>query len=81
MYNWVPQADAVNQANPMAIPEMPSGNPLMTLPRYWDTDARNQLDNVRAIGDQALQYAEQNKATELEYYDIVCAPVYGAISP
>jgi hypothetical protein len=81
MYNWIPQADTVNQSNPMAIPEMPAGNPLMTLPRYWDTDARNKLDDVRQIGDQAAQYAEQNKAVELEYYDIVCAPTYGAISP
>jgi hypothetical protein len=79
MYNWIPQTDTVNQSNPMAIPETPAGNPLMTIPRYWDTDARNQLDNVRAIGDQAAVYAEQNKATELEYYDIVCAPTYGAI--
>jgi hypothetical protein len=81
MYNWIPQADAVNQANPMAIPEMPANNPLMTIPRYWDTDARNQLDNVREIGNQAILYAEQNKAIELEYYDIVCAPTYGAIPP
>jgi hypothetical protein len=79
MYNWIPQADTVNQSNPMAIPETPAGNPLMTIPRYWDTDARNQLDTIRAIGDQAAQYAEQNKATELEYYDIVCAPTYGPI--
>ena len=79
MYNWIPQADTVNQANPMAIPEMPANNPLMTIPRYWDTDARNKLDNVRAISDQAAQYAEQNKAIELEYYDIVCAPTYGPI--
>jgi hypothetical protein len=79
MYNWIPQADAVNQSNPLAIPETPAGNPLMTIPRYWDTDARNQLDNIRSISDQAAQYAEQNKATELEYYDIVCAPAYGPI--
>ena len=79
MYNWIPQADTVNQANPMAIPEMPANNPLMTIPRYWDTDARNKLDTVRAISEQAAQYAEQNKAIELEYYDIVCAPAYGPI--
>lgn len=81
MYNWIPQADSVNPSNPVAIPETPAGNPLMTIPRYWDIDARNQLDNVRAISDQAAQYAEQNKAVELEYYDIVCAPTYGAIPP
>ena len=79
MYNWIPQADTVNPSNPVAIPETPAGNPLMTIPRYWDTDARNQLDNIRTIGDQATAYAEQNKATELEYYDIVCAPTKGPI--
>jgi hypothetical protein len=79
MYNWIPQADTVNQSNPMAIPETPANNPLMTIPRYWDIDARNQLDNIRQISSQAAQYAEQNKAVELEYYDIVCAPTYGPI--
>jgi hypothetical protein len=81
MYNWVPQADAYNPSNPIAIPETPAGNPLMTLPRYTDVNARSELDNVRAISDQAAQYAEQNKGIELEYYDIVCAPTYGAIPP
>jgi hypothetical protein len=79
MYNWVPQADTVNQSNTFAIPETPAGNPLMTLPRYWAPNARNDLDNVRQIGEQAALYAEQNKATELEYYDIVCAPTLGAM--
>jgi hypothetical protein len=79
MYNWIPQADNINPSNPVAIPETPAGNPLMTIPRYWDTDARNKLDDVRQISAQAAQYAEQNKATELEYYDIVCVPSYGAI--
>ena len=52
----------------------------MTLPRYWDVDARAHLDDVRVLGNEAAAYAEQNKATELEYYDIVCAPTYGQIS-
>ncbi len=79
MYNWVPQADTINQSNPSALPETPAGNPLMTLPRYWSINSRGELDNVRAISEQAAQYAEQNKAIELEYYDIVCAPTYGSI--
>ncbi|MCZ2128332.1 MAG: polysaccharide deacetylase family protein [Anaerolineales bacterium] len=79
MYNWVPQADAVNAANPIAIPEVPAGNPLMTLPRYWSANVQQHLDEVRIIGKEAAAYAEQNKATELDYYDIVCAPTYGAI--
>jgi hypothetical protein len=79
MYDWVPQADTFNQSNPSAIPEVPAGNPLMTLPRYWSSNARSHLDTVRQIGEDARAYAEANKAAELEYYDIVCAPTYGAI--
>ncbi len=79
MYNWIPQADAVNASNPYAIPETPAGNPLMTLPRYWSADARSNVDSVRVLGEEAAQFAEQNKAVELEYYDIVCAPTYGPI--
>ncbi len=79
MYNWVPQADTINDSNPYAIPETPAGNPLMTLPRYWSADARANIDTVRAIGNEAASYAEQNKAVELEYYDIVCTPTYGPI--
>jgi hypothetical protein len=51
----------------------------MTLPRYWDTDARAHIDTVRNISNEAVAYAEKNKAAELEYYDIVCAPTYGAL--
>jgi len=81
MYNWIPQADTVNASNPYAIPETPAGNPLMTLPRYWSADARSNVDSVRVLGEEAAQFAEQNKTVELEYYDIVCAPTYGPIPP
>jgi len=77
MFNWVPQADqALNQFD---IAEGPVNDPRMTLPRFWDTDAISKLDSVRQAGEQAAAYAEQNKAVELEYYDIVCAPTYGDI--
>jgi peptidoglycan/xylan/chitin deacetylase (PgdA/CDA1 family) len=79
MYNWVPQTDAADPARPSFIPEGPAGDPLMTLPRYWDTDARAHIDTVRNISNEAVAYAEKNKAAELEYYDIVCAPTYGAL--
>jgi hypothetical protein len=36
-------------------------------------------DTVRIMGNEAAAYAEQNKAVELEYYDIVCAPTLGPI--
>ncbi|PIZ24994.1 MAG: hypothetical protein COY47_08410 [Chloroflexi bacterium CG_4_10_14_0_8_um_filter_57_5] len=55
------------------------GDPLMVLPRFWSFDADKHIDDVRVIGRDASAYAEANKATELEYYDIVCAPDYGPI--
>jgi hypothetical protein len=79
MYNWIPQGDQKDPARPYYIPEGPAGDPLMTLPRYWDVDARAHLDDIRVLGQDAAAYAEQNKATELEYYDIMCAPTYGPI--
>jgi hypothetical protein len=79
MYNWIPQADTYSASNPLAIPETPAGNPLMTIPRYMDIYARENIDTVRAISQEAQAYAAQNKAIELEYYDIVCAPTYGQI--
>jgi len=79
MFNWVPQAAASDPARPSYIPEAPAGDPLLTLPRYWSPDARNYIDTVRKIGNEASSYAETVKATELEYYDIVCAPSYGVI--
>jgi hypothetical protein len=79
MYNWIPLSDAADPARPSYIPDGPIGDPLMTLPRYWDTDARSYIDTVRNIGEAAAAYAEQNKATELEYYDILCKPTLGPL--
>ena len=50
----------------------------MVLPRYWPYQVQANLDIVRNIGKEAAAYAEQNKATELEYYDIMCAPTLGS---
>lgn len=79
MYNWVPLADQVNPGRPDLIPEGPVNDPLMTLPRYWPYQVLGVLDQVRRMGNDAITYAQQNKATELEYYDIVCAPKDGPI--
>ncbi len=79
MFNWIPQADTDDPANPYDIAEGPVGDPLLTLPRYWDTDAASKLDEIRIMGNEAAAYAEQVKPVELEYYDIVCAPTLGPI--
>ncbi len=79
MFNWVPLANEVDPQRPLFIPEGPANDPLLTLPRIWDVDAETRLNSLIAVGDAATAYAQQNKATELEYYDIVCAPKLGPI--
>jgi len=79
MFNWVPLADQADPLRPYAMAEGPVNDPLMMLPRYWDTDARAHLDEVRVTGNQAADYAQQNKAAELDYYDIMCKPTLGPI--
>lgn len=81
MYNWVPLADAADPARPSFYPEGPMGNPLLVLPRYWDTDANIHIDTVRQIGKEAEAAAMQNRAVELEYYDIMCKSATGEIPP
>jgi len=79
MYNWVPLADQQDPGRPLSIPEGPVNDPRMVLPRYWPQQVLENLDSIRVIGEQAAAYGEQNRATELEYYDIVCAPTLGPI--
>ena len=79
MFDWIPLADIPDPRRPTWIPEGPVLDPLMVLPRYWDTDAIIHINEVIQAGQEAAAYAEQNNATELEYYDIVCAQKYGAI--
>jgi hypothetical protein len=79
MYNWVPLADQQDPARPIYLEEGYVNDPRMVLPRYWPSQVQASLDTVRTIGNEAAAYAEQNKALELEYYDILCAPTYGMI--
>ncbi len=79
MYNWVPLADVTDAARPYFLAEGAVEDPLMVLPRYTDTAAGDHIDTVRIIGQEAAAYAEQNKSTELDYYNTVCAPTYGPI--
>jgi hypothetical protein len=79
MYNWIPLADQADPGRPAYLPEGYVNDPRMVIPRYWPYQVQANLDTVRNIGKEAAAYAEQNKATELEYYDIVCAPTLGAL--
>jgi hypothetical protein len=77
MYNWIPLADQADPARPAYLPEGYVNDPRMVIPRYWPYQVQSELDNIRNIGKEAAAYEEQNKATELEYYDIMCAPTLG----
>lgn len=79
MFNWIPLSGAADPARPSFMPETGVGDPLMVLPRYWDTDATLHIDTVRQISKAAAAYAKENKAIELEYYEIVCKPITGEI--
>ena len=80
MFNWIPQAQASDPMRPSYHPEGPAGDPLLTLPRYWPSQVSGEVDNIRLMGKEAAALAEANKATELDYYDIVCAPDYGTLA-
>jgi hypothetical protein len=79
MYNWIPLADQDDPARPAYQSEGYVNDPRLVIPRYWPYQVQAELDTVRNIGKEAAAYAEQNKTTELEYYDIVCAPTLGPI--
>jgi hypothetical protein len=79
MFNWIPQASLGDPMRPSYIPEGAIGDPLMTLPRYWAPDAVRHLPTILEISEAAQAYALENRATELEYYNIACAPTYGEL--
>jgi hypothetical protein len=79
MYNWIPLADTDDPSRPSFISEGQVNDPLMVLPRFWDTDASGHIDLVRQLGKAASAFAQQNKQTEMDYYDIVCKPITGPI--
>jgi peptidoglycan/xylan/chitin deacetylase (PgdA/CDA1 family) len=81
MFNWIPQAETLDPAHTFWLPEIGAGDPRMTLPRYWSSDAAYRIDDVISIGKQAEADAEQTRAAELEYYDIVCKSRTGEIPP
>jgi hypothetical protein len=79
MFNWIPLADLNDPGRPAYVAEGYVNDPRMVLPRYWPSQVLENLDTVRIMGEEAAAYSEQNKATELEYYDILCSPTLGAI--
>jgi hypothetical protein len=79
LFNWLPLSDQLDPNRPSYLPEGSVSDLLMVLPRYWSPDADSHIDEVRVIGTQAASYAEANKQTELDYYDIICTPLTGPL--
>jgi hypothetical protein len=79
MFNWVPLADYGDPKRDTWIPEGSVHDPLMVLPRYWDTDAISHLDEVIQIGQAAAGHANGIKSMEMEYYKLECSSLVGPI--
>jgi hypothetical protein len=79
MYNWVPLASQPDPGQPEMLVEAGVNNPLMVLPRYWSSDAAYRIDDVYHVSQEAVKAAQQTKATELDYYNIVCLNKTGPI--
>lgn len=63
MFNWIPQGE----------PERRTGNPLLLLPRYWSTAAYVNLDQAVELGQQAADFANENRRAELDWYNRYCS--------
>lgn len=61
-FNWIPQGEE----------ERAVGNPLLLLPRYWDSAAELNLRQAAEIGDAAQQFARQNHAAEAAWFAQNC---------
>jgi hypothetical protein len=68
LFNWIPQGDE----------EQPAGDPLLTLPRFWSTNAYNALYDAIRVSDEVRQNAEAQKPDELAWYKANC-PAYPPI--
>lgn len=79
MFNWIPLADQEDPMRPSYLPEGHLNDPLMVLPRYWPIQILTEIDSILMMGKESAAYAKQNRAVELEFYDIVCEPSFGAI--
>ncbi|MEX2143434.1 MAG: polysaccharide deacetylase family protein [Anaerolineales bacterium] len=61
-FNWIPQGEQEREYN----------DPLMLLPRYWDTAALLNLEQAAQIGDAAQAFARENYAAEAAWFSQNC---------
>jgi hypothetical protein len=62
-FNWIPQGEQEREA---------SDNPLLLLPRFWDTAATVNLEQTAAIGDAAQDFARENYTAEAAWFSQNC---------
>ena len=61
-FNWIPQGEDERSYN----------DPLMLLPRFWDTAAVLNLEQTAEIGDAAQEFAKENHAAEAAWFSQNC---------
>jgi hypothetical protein len=61
-FNWIPQGEDERSFN----------DPLMLLPRFWDTAAVLNLEQTAQIGDAAQEFAKENHASEAAWFSQNC---------
>ncbi len=61
-FNWIPLSERERAYN----------DPLMLLPRYWDTAAFVNLEQAAEIGDAAQEFAKENYDAEAGWYRQNC---------
>lgn len=62
LFNWIPQSDRESAYN----------DPLMLLPRFWDSAALLNLEQTAQIGDAAQAFAKENYAAEAAWFQQNC---------
>jgi peptidoglycan/xylan/chitin deacetylase (PgdA/CDA1 family) len=61
-FNWIPQGEDERSYN----------DPLMLLPRFWDTAAVLNFEQTAQIGDAAQEFAKENHAAEAAWFSQNC---------
>jgi hypothetical protein len=62
-FNWIP----------LGADERKAQDPLMVLPRYWDTTAIAALDDAVKVSQAAQAFYDQEKQEDLRYYQQYCS--------
>lgn len=63
LFNWIPLG---------AGAERSTGNPLMVMPRYWSTTAIAALEESLQVSTAAQAFYQQQRASDLAYYQQYC---------